>query len=72
MLQVHTTKLGNVAAVSMQGKIVCGEIESLRRAVLAQTKSSTVVLDLAQVNTVDASGLGAPSVQLLCSVCLCG
>jgi anti-sigma B factor antagonist len=59
MLQVHTTKLGNVAVLCVQGKIVCGETEGLSRAVLAQTKASIVALDLLQVNTVDAGGLGA-------------
>ena len=59
MLQVHTTQLGNVAVLCVQGKIVRGETERLRRAVLAQTKASILVLDLVQVNTIDAGGLGA-------------
>ena len=58
MLKVHTTKLGSVAVLSLQGKIVRGETEALRRAVLAQVDASVVVLDLARVNTIDAGGLG--------------
>jgi len=58
MLKVQTTKLGKVALLLVQGKIVRGEIDALRRAVLAQTDASAVVLDLAKVNTIDAGGLG--------------
>ena len=46
----------------MQGQIVSGETETLRKAVHLQSEAqshvSTVVLDLAQVSTVDAGGLG--------------
>ena len=59
MLQVHTTKLGNVAVLCVQGKIVRCETDALRRAVLAQAEASVVVLDLARVNIIDAGGLGA-------------
>ena len=59
MLQVDTTNLGNIAVLRVQGKIVCGEIDGLRRAVLAQTKASVLVLDLLRINTIDAGGLGA-------------
>src|SRR5262249_50918492 len=41
-----------------QGRIVRGETEVLRNAVLAQRKVSVVVLDLTRVNTIDAGGLG--------------
>jgi anti-sigma B factor antagonist len=58
MLKVHTTKLGNVAVLCLQGKIVRGETETLRRAVLTQVDASVVVLDLARVDTIDAGGLG--------------
>jgi len=58
MLSIHTTKLGNVAVVFVQGQIVRGETDALRRTVLAQVDASAVVLDLAQVNTIDAGGLG--------------
>jgi len=58
MLKVHTRNLGNVAVVCLQGRIVNGETSSLREAVDAQLNGSAVVLDLARVSTIDASGLG--------------
>jgi anti-anti-sigma factor len=58
MLKVHARNLGNVAFLCMQGQIVNGETEALRKAVDSQSHVSTVVLDLAQVSTVDAGGLG--------------
>ena len=58
MLKVHTRKLGNVAVVSVQGRIVNGETASLREEVGSQLTSNSVVLDLARVSTIDASGLG--------------
>jgi anti-sigma B factor antagonist len=58
MLKVHTRNLGNVAVVCLQGRIVNGETSSLREAVDSQLNSSAVVLDLARVSTIDASGLG--------------
>lgn len=58
MLKVHARNLGNVAFLCMQGQIVNGETEALRKAVYSQSDVSTVVLDLAQVSFVDAGGLG--------------
>ena len=58
MLKVHTRNLGNVAVVCLQGRNVNGETSSLREAVDAQLNGSAVVLDLARVSTIDASGLG--------------
>jgi len=58
MLKVQTRNLGNVAVVCLQGRIVNGETSSLREAVDAQLNGSAVVLDLARVSTIDASGLG--------------
>ena len=58
MLKVHTRELGNVAVVSVQGRIVNGETASLREEVDSQLNSKSVVLDLARVSTIDASGLG--------------
>ncbi|HYX30305.1 MAG TPA: STAS domain-containing protein [Pyrinomonadaceae bacterium] len=58
MLKVHTRKMGNVAVVSLQGRIVNGETASLREAVDAQSRVPTLLLDLARVSTIDASGLG--------------
>lgn len=58
MLKVHIRNLGNVAVLCLQGRIVHGETASLREAVDAQLDASAVVLDLARVSTIDASGLG--------------
>jgi anti-anti-sigma factor len=62
MLKVHARNLGNVAFLCMQGQIVNGETETLRKAVRLQSEAQsdvrTVVLDLALVSTVDAGGLG--------------
>src|SRR5262249_47508370 len=58
MLKVHTRNLGNVAVICLQGRIVNGETESLREAVNSQINASAVILDLARVSTIDASGLG--------------
>jgi anti-anti-sigma factor len=62
MLKVHARNLGNVAFLCLQGQIVNGDAETLRKAVQSQAEVqsdvSTVVLDLARVSTVDAGGLG--------------
>jgi anti-sigma B factor antagonist len=57
MLKVHTTNSPNVAVLCVQGRILRGETEVLRNAVLAQRKVSVVVLDLARVSMIDAGGL---------------
>ena len=62
MLKVRARNLGNIAFLCMEGQVVNGETEALRKAVHLQSKTqsdvSTVVLDLAQVSAVDAGGLG--------------
>jgi anti-sigma B factor antagonist len=64
MLKIHTRNLGDVAVVSVQGRIVNGETKSLREAVGSevsarpQSRGRAIVLDLACVSAVDASGLG--------------
>lgn len=58
MLKVQTRNLGSVAVVSLQGRVVNGETTSLRDVVASQLNSSAVVLDMARVSTIDASGLG--------------
>ena len=58
MLEVQIKKLGNLSLFCVRGKIVRGETDQLRSAVLAQDDASVVVLDLAGVNTIDAGGLG--------------
>ena len=58
MLKIQTRNLGNVAVLSLQGRIVNGETASLRDAVRAQSTDGAVVLDMAGVTMIDASGLG--------------
>jgi anti-anti-sigma factor len=58
MLKVQTKNLETVTVLCLQGQIVNGETEILRNAVHSQSKVSAVILDLAQVTTVDAGGLG--------------
>jgi len=58
MLKVHAQKLGGVAILRVQGRIVTGELESLKNAVASALKASVVVLDLARVSRIDARGLG--------------
>ena len=60
MLKVYVEKLGDVDVLHIQGRIVYGvATTALREAVFAQADASAVVLDLAQVVLIDASGLGA-------------
>ena len=59
MLTIGNTRMGNVAVLCLQGRIVRGEADDLRGAVLAQLDADIVVLDLARVNTIDAGGLGS-------------
>jgi len=58
MLKVHDKKLGAIAVLCLQGRIVRGETATLDSAVASQSDVSTVVLDLTHVSTVDAGGLG--------------
>jgi anti-anti-sigma factor len=59
MLRVRAENLGHIAILYVRGQIVIGEeIEKLQTAVLSQWDVSTVVLDLMQVNRIDARGLG--------------
>ena len=58
MLKIYTTKFGKVALLCLEGKIVCGETDALRNAVLTQADVNVVLLNLARVNTIDAGGLG--------------
>jgi anti-anti-sigma factor len=57
MLKIYAKNLGNIAILSLQGRIVIGETEILRNAVDSLCKTG-VTLDLAGVTTVDAHGLG--------------
>jgi anti-sigma B factor antagonist len=59
MLNTTAQKLGDSTVLRCQGRIVIGDAYSiLRTAVLRQTRSRTLVIDLAQVDRIDAGGLG--------------
>jgi anti-anti-sigma factor len=59
MLKVNTEKLGNMALLHFQGRIVAGaENETFRSAVFSLSDASILVLDLSRVDVVDACGLG--------------
>ena len=58
MLRVIINQTGNVAVLTLQGRIVRGETDSLRTAVFSHPSASVMVIDLARVNTIDAGGLG--------------
>jgi anti-anti-sigma factor len=58
MLKVHSIESGTVAVLCLEGQIVTGETEALRRAVQNLSEVSAVKLDFARVTTVDAAGLG--------------
>jgi anti-anti-sigma factor len=58
MLKVHSENLETVAILRLQGQFVTGETDSLSTAVQSLGQVKTVILDLAQVNIVDAAGLG--------------
>ena len=59
MLKVHAKKLDTVEVLCLEGRIVNGETEILRNiGQLAAGDTSDVILDLANVSTVDAHGLG--------------
>ena len=58
MLNIRTQRLERIAILCLQGRMVVGEINSLRLAVHAQSNVEVVVLNLAKVRMIDASGLG--------------
>jgi len=58
MLKVRTQKLGGLAILYLQGRIVKGETNELSDAVRSQLNASVIMLDFAQIESVDAKGLG--------------
>lgn len=58
MLTIAAKTSNNVAILSLNGRIVTSETETLRNAVLSQAAGTTLILDLSNVTTVDAHGLG--------------
>jgi len=59
MLKITVQKLGDTSVLRCHGRIVAGDAGSiLRNAVLSQRHSRMLVIDLAQVERIDAAGLG--------------
>ena len=58
MLNIDVEKTGDVAVVRCAGRIVRGqEVHTLRTAVIGEKQSRIVVLDLSDVEIIDAGGL---------------
>ena len=58
MLKVHAKKLNSVEILSLEGQIINGDTETLRSAVQLASHLCDIILDLSNVTTVDAHGLG--------------
>ena len=59
MLTLTVQQLGDTSVLCCKGRIVIGgAYSSLRNAVLSQTEARMVFLDMAQVDRIDAGGLG--------------
>ena len=58
MLKVKSEKLGDVTVLHLRGGIVNGVAATLREAVFTRAQGAAIVLDLAKVDLIDASGLG--------------
>ena len=57
MLTVRSDSAGDVAVIKCVGRIVRGQENTLRDAVLQQKLARVVVLDLSEVESIDAGGL---------------
>lgn len=58
MLKLHVKKLNAVQVLSLEGQIVNGDTETLRRTVELASGANEIILDLSNVSVVDAHGLG--------------
>ena len=59
MLSIRAENVGNGVVLRCVGRIVAGDpTRALRDAVMCQVGKRLVVLDLAEVDTIDAAGLG--------------
>jgi anti-anti-sigma factor len=57
MLTVKSERAGDVAIIMCAGRIVRGQETILNSAVLAEKRSRVIVLDLTEVDSLDAGGL---------------
>ena len=58
MLKVHAKRLDAIEVLSLEGQIVNGQTEVLRNVGPLADDTSELILDLSNVTTVDAHGLG--------------
>ena len=58
MLKVHARKSDSVEVLCLEGQIINGETETLRGALEVASDVHDIILDLSNVNLVDAHGLG--------------
>ena len=58
MLKVHAKKLDAVEVLALEGRIVTGHTDILRSVSQLASDSNELILDLSNVTTVDAHGLG--------------
>jgi anti-anti-sigma factor len=60
MLTIHVDRNGTLAVLRLKGRIVRGrEVHALRTAVTAEKQSRIIVLDLTEVQSLDAGGLNS-------------
>ena len=59
MLKVNPKKLGAIAVLCLQGRLVISELAALRGATEDLTNIRVLILDLTCVSLIDAAGLGA-------------
>ena len=57
MLTVNSERAGDVAIIKCAGRIVRGQESRLNSAVLGEKSARMIVLDLSDIETVDAGGL---------------
>jgi anti-sigma B factor antagonist len=58
MLSLTIQRLGDVSVIQCSGRVTAGDGDILRIAVRTQSRTHTIVLDLAEVSAIDAAGLG--------------
>ena len=57
MITVKSDRAGDIVIIKCAGRIVRGQESALRNAVLQEKLARVVVLDLSEVETIDAGGL---------------
>ena len=58
MLKVHAKRLDAIEVLSLEGQIINGDTDVLRNVVQLAHDTREIILDLSNVTTVDAHGLG--------------